>query len=263
MLEFEAHKPEKFTDLIERIWTVENTGEDVEVNVPPNQYVSIIFPIGDSYYERNGVRIDSAQIEGIALKTSYLKYPEGTRLVGIRFFAFGLFPFFRLSGKELIDRSILLPSGNFKRDEQPGRNDIIGQIYQMLDGLFNQDAYKKMWPIIDFYSAFRWNGVTTIEAHCVENGTNYTSLNRRFSHTIGLSPKKFERLIKFRKSLCNLIDSDESLTAISIDSGYFDQAHFIREFKLFIDQTPKTYLDLIKTADKQSQIINYNFRIFR
>jgi len=54
----------------------------------------------------------------------------------------------------------------------------------------------------------------------------------------------------------------DNLTTIGIQSGYFDQAHFIREFKMFLNQTPSDYQALIKLADRESKIINYNFKLF-
>ena len=143
------------------------------------------------------------------------------------------------------------------------RDDLIGNVNALLTNLFNEKNYEKSTIIRDYYQYFRGaDSMISIEEYCKKNNTNYTTLNRLFTKIIGLSPKRFERLIKFRKSLCAIIDSPENLTHISVDSGYFDQAHFIREFKLFLNITPSAYQGLIKSADKESNIINYNFRLF-
>ena len=114
-----------------------------------------------------------------------------------------------------------------------------------------------------FYNQFRWNDETySIESYCKKTGTNYTTLNRNFTRIVGITPKKFDRLLKFRKSLCSLIANKDNLTSIGVNSGYFDQAHFIREFKMFLNQTPSDYQALIKLADTESKIINYNFKLF-
>lgn len=56
---------------------------------------------------------------------------------------------------------------------------------------------------------------------------------------IGLSPKLFARLIRFSKAY-RLRESfpDWSWTKISFECGYFDQMHFIRDFKQFAGVTP-------------------------
>ncbi len=116
---------------------------------------------------------------------------------------------------------------------------------------------------MDFYQQFRWNDETfSIENYCKKTNTNYTTLNRNFSKIVGMTPKKFERLIKFRKSLCCLISSKDNFTNIGVNSGYFDQAHFIREFKKYLNQTPSHYQAVIKKGLSKNKVINYNFKLF-
>ncbi|GAA5020460.1 AraC family transcriptional regulator [Marivirga lumbricoides] len=269
MLNIETYKPERFSDLIERIWIADNFEKEVNLVIPPNQYVNLVFPLNSSKFNRNQIRINTPQIEGISTQKTVLTYPANTKLIGIRFFAFGLYPFVKLQGKELINNSIPYPPDtekikktiDFPMDECDTNK--IDKLYNLLSELFCQKSYDDISPIMNFYNQFRWEDEThTIEDYCKKSETNYTSLNRKFTKIVGLSPKGFERLIKFRKSLCSLIDSEDSLTSIGANSGYFDQAHFIREFKIFLNQTPSNYKALIKQTDKQSQIINYNFKLF-
>lgn len=269
MLNIKTYKPAIFPDLIEKIWIAENHGESVELMLPPNQYVNLIFPLHNTTYEYEKGTIDKPQIEGISLKNTSLIYPPKTKLVGVRFYAFGLYPFIQVQGKQVINKSLAcpFPSEKFKElietaNSEPVQS-FIQVIYGLLNDLFDQESYENIKPIKEFYEYYRWNDETTsLAAYCEKEGTNYTTLNRNFTRIVGISPKKFERLIKFRKSLCSLIDSDEKLTSISANSGYFDQAHFIRDFKLFLNHTPLAYQSLIKLADKESNIINYNFRLF-
>ena len=265
MLNIKTYKPEIFPDLIERIWIAENNEESTDLIVPPNQYVNIIFPRNNSKYSHNDKWIQEPQIEGLTLQSTYLHYTKDTKLIGIRFNPHGLYSFININGKQIMNCSIdLLPLLNSTPNiTNIDNDDLLSNIYSLLTKLFNKKKYEKSKIIRDYYKFFRGDQSSiTIEEYCKLNQTNYTSLNRLFTKIIGISPKRFERLIKFRKSLCNIIDSPENLTNIGIDSGYFDQAHFIREFKLFLDYTPSSYQSLIKSADKESNIINYNFRLF-
>ncbi len=265
MLQIKTNNTEIYPDLIERIWIVNNTEKATDLMVPPNQYVNVVFPLNNSSYSHNGVWIREPQIEGLSLQTTYLHYPKDTKLIGIRFYPHGLYSFVSINGNQIINNSVdfsQLTKGttqkiSIKNDE------AISDIYSLLTELFKKNNYEKSKIIRDYYQYFRGNNsMITINEFCKTNNTNYTSLNRLFSRIIGISPKQFERLIKFRKTLCSIIDSSENLTEIGIASGYFDQAHFIREFKLFLDATPSAYQALIKSADKKSNIINYNFRLF-
>lgn len=268
MLEIESYKTELFPNLIERIWTLRNKEKEVELITPPGQYINLIFVLNNSTYERNGFLIDNHQVEGISFKNTVLKYPANTELIGIRFYAYGLYPFIQIPGKELVNNSVNLPLDTERTkgitNYSLGSNHLlIQEIYRLLNGLFREQSGDTLVLLTDFYKQFRWHEETlSIEKYCKQKNTNYTSLNRKFSQITGISPKKFERLIKFRKSLCNLIDGDEKLTSVATKSGYFDQAHFIREFKIFLNNTPSQYLTIVEQAEKESRGINYNFRLF-
>lgn len=269
MLNIETYKPELFPDLIERFWIGENGEKDVDLIVPPNQYVSLIFPLHKSSYKRKDIWIDTPQLEGFSTENTVLSYPAGTRLLGIRFFAFGLYPFIQTQGKKIINNTLNLAFDNeelqavISHSDNESDTELIQKLDAFLSKLYCEKAYREIVQIMDFYKEFRWNDESqSIEQFCKNTGTNYTTLNRNFNRIIGITSKKFERLIKFRKSLCDLIDTQESLTSIGAGSGYFDQAHFIREFKIFLNQTPSEYKSFIKLADKESKIVNYNFNLY-
>lgn len=63
-----------------------------------------------------------------------------------------------------------------------------------------------------------------------------------YQHT-GLSPKSFTKIRRFQLSLKLIARNEQPFTAIAYDCGYFDQAHFIREFKSFTGVTPSAYLE--------------------
>lgn len=69
-------------------------------------------------------------------------------------------------------------------------------------------------------------------------GLSERYIQKLFVDNVGLAPRTFFHIHRFNKSL-QLIQSPElSLTSIAYDCGYFDQAHFIREFKRFTGATP-------------------------
>lgn len=78
-----------------------------------------------------------------------------------------------------------------------------------------------------------------------QTGISNRQLERKFSAFVGLSPKVFSRLMRFHTSL-RFIKSDtiSSLTDIAYAAGYFDQSHFIREFKTFAGLSPGEYFNL-------------------
>jgi AraC-like DNA-binding protein len=63
---------------------------------------------------------------------------------------------------------------------------------------------------------------------------------KKFRKIVGTSPKQFAAIVRMR----NLIDNysaNSTLTDIAYSAGYFDQAHFIKDFHSFTGKTPKEY----------------------
>lgn len=69
-------------------------------------------------------------------------------------------------------------------------------------------------------------------------------LERRFEKLIGISPKQLGKIIRLQTALKILLNrQSESLTQIAYTSEYYDQAHFIRDFKEFTGISPKDFLE--------------------
>jgi methylphosphotriester-DNA--protein-cysteine methyltransferase len=63
---------------------------------------------------------------------------------------------------------------------------------------------------------------------------------KRFRRITGSSPKQFASIIRFR-SLVHDHSAAGNLTGLAHTAGYFDQAHFIKDFKSFTGQTPHDF----------------------
>lgn len=72
-----------------------------------------------------------------------------------------------------------------------------------------------------------------------DTGLSQRHLARKFQEHVGLSPKEYLRVSRFIFSLSNLKKYPVlSLTEIAFKSGYYDQAHFVRDYKGFTGHTP-------------------------
>jgi len=68
------------------------------------------------------------------------------------------------------------------------------------------------------------------------------TFERKFLKEIGITPKKFAKIIQFSFSLDQLKESDYySLTDIAYNNNFTDQSHFIRTFKKYAGKTPKEF----------------------
>ncbi|MFO0592035.1 MAG: AraC family transcriptional regulator [Polyangiaceae bacterium] len=60
---------------------------------------------------------------------------------------------------------------------------------------------------------------------------------RRFLERVGSTPKRYASLRRFERAAA-LVGSGAPLGRIAQDAGYYDQSHFIREFRRFAGMTP-------------------------
>ncbi|MCP4158503.1 MAG: AraC family transcriptional regulator [Deltaproteobacteria bacterium] len=72
---------------------------------------------------------------------------------------------------------------------------------------------------------------------------SYRHFNRKFTYHIGVNPKTFQKISVFDSVLRNLmISKSTDYLNFALDAGYFDQSHFIKDFKKFVNKIPSSYL---------------------
>ncbi|MGK7397489.1 MAG: DUF6597 domain-containing transcriptional factor [Candidatus Cyclobacteriaceae bacterium M3_2C_046] len=65
---------------------------------------------------------------------------------------------------------------------------------------------------------------------------------RQFSSFVGMKPKKFLRMVRFQAALYRFQRQGfNSLTELAHHCGYYDQSHFINDFKLLSGYTPSQF----------------------
>lgn len=65
-------------------------------------------------------------------------------------------------------------------------------------------------------------------------------LEKRFRQVVGASPKKFSSIVRLRRIL-DLPKGPRNFTQLGLDNGYYDQAHFIKEFRAMTGETPEKF----------------------
>lgn len=85
-------------------------------------------------------------------------------------------------------------------------------------------------------------GRMTIGHLAAQVGTTTRNLQRLFARGIGLPPKMVGRVLRFQHALRALMaDPGVPLGDVAADAGYFDQAHFVRDFRVFSGGVPRGY----------------------
>jgi transcriptional regulator GlxA family with amidase domain len=69
-------------------------------------------------------------------------------------------------------------------------------------------------------------------------------LERLYQREVGMSPKQYAQLLRIETARLSLKRMSETTTArLAVELGFYDQAHFIREFRAVTGMTPYAYLE--------------------
>jgi AraC-like DNA-binding protein len=82
------------------------------------------------------------------------------------------------------------------------------------------------------------HGVVDIDWAATQAGMSARQFRRRCLEESGLTPKRLCRVLRFRRSFTLAASRRLSWAAVAAETGYFDQAHLIRDFREFTGRTP-------------------------
>lgn len=118
--------------------------------------------------------------------------------------------------------------------------DKIKVIEHFLTQFFNEYHKKNndKWDVVidELYYNFDTN---TIEKLSQKTGLSLRQFERNFKAQFGITAKEFQKITRFQDVTKNiLLNKKLDYLDIVLDNGYFDQSHFIKEFKFLTKKTP-------------------------
>lgn len=172
-------------------------------------------------------------------------------VLGICFYPEGFYPFLKIPVSEY--KNLLLGAAEAglssirsiheKLMETPdanGRLHILeNELLSLIDGKIQTP--ESFCQIFDSFKES--NPLTQVAEFCQKNNLGARKLERMFNKYVGVSAKTYRLLNRFQDSMNQLFHSDYSkLSDIAYDNAYFDQMHFIKDFKRFAGNTPKKFI---------------------
>lgn len=176
---------------------------------------------------------------------------EQDSVMGIHFKPGGAFPFFSLPVDELRDQHVSL-GDLWGREASLLREQLLEaaapkEKFQVLERCLLAQAFKPLEPhraVGCALGLFR----NINAAPAIADVSDYIGISSRrfiqlFSNQVGLTPKLFCRVRRFQQIL-QLIHKGGEVDWVDLAAGcgYFDQAHFIHDFRAFSGMSPSTYL---------------------
>lgn len=232
--------------LVERHWIVR---WDLRGRPPhlqetlPHPCVNLVFQAGCSAVHGCGTR-----------KFAIVLADQG-QVFGVKFRPGGFYPFVQAPVSQLTDRSVPLttlfgPQAAALEPAVLATRDDRAQIDLVEAWLRRQQATaavpEEVAQVVHIVQqALERRDITTVEALCAAVGLPPRTLQRLFKKYVGVGPKWTIRRYRMHEAAERLADgapiAPGTLAAMAHELGYFDQAHFIRDFKAQIGRSPGEY----------------------
>ncbi|HEX6892003.1 MAG TPA: helix-turn-helix domain-containing protein [Chryseolinea sp.] len=249
----EALKP-----FVKVIWSMESDSpmlDGTPMHILPDTCVELVVHFRDPYkttYSDNTVSIQHQSMV-VAQMKSFIRIQScgKTGIIAVRFSALGAYHFFGIPMNEISNREVSLrnlwPGIAGEIEERVNLAETTDRRAQIIQKYLRLQLAKNGYvdKTVDFCvkEIKRAKGQLSISALTEKAGISSRQLVRRFDKCIGLSPKEFVRITKFIGALDMINNTKgESLTEIALTSGYYDQAHFIHDFRKFSGMNPTEYL---------------------
>ena len=195
-----------------------------------------------------------AWVSGI--RTEHITIPSGrgSRMLIIAFKKGKAFPFFRFPMNNLTDTvaDADLVFGRTFHDlrEQLFAANTSVRMFRLVESFLLQQAghvicEDSLTRCINYALSSIINTPTLRRLDQLSNDIGYSQKHfiDLFRRRVGVTPKQYLRIMRFQKVIREIErDGCIAWSRVSLESGYYDQAHFIQDFKHFSGFTPNEYM---------------------
>ncbi len=148
--------------------------------------------------------------------------------------------------------------------KQKGTVELYKLLYGLKQGLSNDIldiyCYESMMAVINVFNGngdINWvkkvkelindNPLETISLDklSIEFSLHPNYIVRKFKEITGFKLSEYLTRIRLEHSVNHLLMNKENITSIALENGFYDQSHYCRNFKKYIDTTPNHFRKVI------------------
>jgi AraC-like DNA-binding protein len=243
--------PDHLTDMIVCYWIIEddNAGP-VRQKIIPDGFTELIFHYGDPYrisIDGSWAMQSRSLLAGQIDKHFYLENTGTSGIFGIKLQPTALTNLFGLNMKDLTNTVIDLSL--VKEIPIKALSDILISCATHAEKI---DAANKYFETgipnipprsgIDkaLKKAIEQHGLISVKELSELAEVGERQLENLFRKYVGLSPKLYARIIRF-SYIFELIKENKTWSDLAYEAAFYDQSHFIRNFKAFTGENPADY----------------------
>ena len=256
-MNYQTFEPgENLATFVKCYWILENPKEETPEKqiIVPDGCMEMIFHYGDLYKQyienQNSIIQPRSFVIGQLTRPLEIEPTGRTGIFSVRFQPNGFLPFTTIPIKEMENTAVSL-SKLFGKDGKAIEEKIlnaqsVSERIQLIEAfLLSQLTDKETIDRIvksTVDTIMTANGQLSVDELSKQTNINRRQLERKFSSAIGLSPKQLSKTIRLQTTLKMLLNKKfTSLTSLAYENEYYDQAHFIKDFKDLTGFTPKEF----------------------
>lgn len=240
---------------VECFWTLQGGSSDNDGStagpperILPDGCVELILNFGERFVQHvDGKKLSQPRNFVVGQMTGpILISPSGAvELFGIRFQPGGTRPFFCEPAHQLTDTVVDLGSvsNTFERELLnvcASRQTLGGKIAAadacLCERLGKTEVDLQLIKLAT--SIIDRGGLVSVDHLASSAGVSSRQLERRFLQEVGLGPKLLARIVRFQQVFRAVDQANPAWATVAVECGYYDQAHLIRDFNQFAQQTP-------------------------
>ncbi|PAB59481.1 helix-turn-helix domain-containing protein [Anaeromicrobium sediminis] len=255
--------------LIKYFWVMDSHGLiNISHKLLPVNNIDMILNLSSSikYIDLNGKEIicNNSHFSGLRKKHYTIVQRGKGEVIGISFFPQGIYPFLKVPINEfknkIIDIDLVIKEFTNRLKEKLYNKKTLSdrlsvleeELINILD--FNLLLGKEKNSILNEFN--RSMDKLNIKEFCNLYGVNERRLERLFNKHVGVSPKEYHKISRFQYILKMLLEQDyEDLTSLAYEGRYYDQTHFVKEFKSYTGTSPSNF---IKEKKSVKEILEYS-----
>lgn len=246
------------SEYVQTIWAMESENdEDIYPRslIMPDGIVEIIFHYEVPFYTwQDNNQFLQPENFAVSMMKQYSEIASSgkTGFISVRYFPWGAHHFFDEPIQNFLDQTInatkLWGNDSQKIVKELKSLTSLDQRFKSVEHFLLEKLrrYKKAEAKIDKAIKLirKTKGLLTVEELCAVTGFSKKQLERKFVSATGIMPKAFSRVTRFLNLCQNLQEyKNKTLTQLTYECGFYDQAHFIKEFKTFSGFTPTEFFE--------------------
>jgi AraC-like DNA-binding protein len=207
----------------------------------------IVFNFGDAVWLNHQPIHEPVFLDGANSQSRRMGFVGRVELLGIRFREGSAYPFLGIPLSEannqtalieLLGEAIIMPLY-----EILAKLPLQGKINQIEAWLLSRLTIGKLPDALVWESLkLIRRGVASMDTLAHDMNISQRQLERLYQQQVGLTPKGYSRLLRIESARKSLKLPNQSLTDLGLRLGFYDQSHFIREFKTIVGMTPSAYI---------------------